>query len=391
MRRRLLDADRLVSAVAAGRRRGAAPACRRAEVRYVDLKAGRRLQVTTYDDTQAHTANHDAEAAAAAVDALLGKPFGNWHVETTAEVLQLRVTKKGAASVHLRAREGAPPERGHDRDKARLVAEDDPLLLALGIATPEGRVKPSRRDKYHQVEELVRLLDATVSEALAKGHLRTPTPAEPLAGRRPRVRQRLPHLRGAPPASRAARAAGQPGRGRHQGTVATPQRRGRRPVRAGGVRGALRRGPDRRGRARPGARGGPGAARVRHRHRRRAGPRPRLAGLGGAGRALLPPRHRGPAAAAPRGRARLPADPRRHPARAVRRHAHRRAAVGAAARRGLSRRRGGVRRQRAHPAQHAAPRRAHRRPVSDGTGGVRRPRRGLGGPPEARRLVGGEG
>ncbi|MEZ5094064.1 SAM-dependent methyltransferase [Nocardioides sp.] len=182
VRARVLDADRLVGAVAAGRRRGEQPTWRRAELRYVDLKAGRRLQVTTYDATQAHTANHaPGPDAVAAVDALLDEPFGNWRVETTAEVLQLRVTKKGAASVHLDARDGAaPPERRHDRDKPRLIAEDDPLLVALGISTAEGRVKASRRDKYHQVEELVRLLDATVSEALAKGHLRTPSTDQPL-------------------------------------------------------------------------------------------------------------------------------------------------------------------------------------------------------------------
>ena len=70
VRARALDADRLVGAVAAGRRRGEHPTWRRAELRYVDLKAGRRLQVTTYDATQAHTANHAPGAdAVAAVDA----------------------------------------------------------------------------------------------------------------------------------------------------------------------------------------------------------------------------------------------------------------------------------------------------------------------------------
>ena len=43
----LLDPERLIRAVAAGRRRGRTPRWRRAELRYVDLKAGRRLQVTT--------------------------------------------------------------------------------------------------------------------------------------------------------------------------------------------------------------------------------------------------------------------------------------------------------------------------------------------------------
>ncbi len=87
---------------------GPQPRWRRAELRYVDLKAGRRLQVTAYDETQAHTANHEAAEAAAAVDALLGEPFGNWHVDTVEETLQLRVTKKGEAMVHVSAREGGP-------------------------------------------------------------------------------------------------------------------------------------------------------------------------------------------------------------------------------------------------------------------------------------------
>jgi SAM-dependent methyltransferase len=181
VRERLLDEGALVRAVAAGRRRGAAPMWRRGEFRYVDLKAGRRLQITTYDATQAHTANHTpGPAAAEAVDALLAEPFGNWHVETTTEVLQLRVTKKGAAVLHRRGREVAVPERSHDRDKQRLIPEDDPLLVALGIASAGGRVKAARRDKYHQVEELARLLDVTVAEALENGHLRRPTPEEPL-------------------------------------------------------------------------------------------------------------------------------------------------------------------------------------------------------------------
>jgi SAM-dependent methyltransferase len=182
VRRRLLDESALVSGVAAGRRRGGHPTWRRVELRYVDLRAGRHLQVTTFDDTQAHTANHPTGPAAAdAVDSLLAEPFGNWHVETTTDSLQLRVTKKGAASVHLRARAvEASARRDHDRAKDRLLPEDDPLLVALGISTPDGRVRASRRDKYRQVEELVRLLDATVSEAMAKGHLRRPTVDEPL-------------------------------------------------------------------------------------------------------------------------------------------------------------------------------------------------------------------
>jgi SAM-dependent methyltransferase len=182
MREHLLDPDALVKAVASGRQKGTRPTWRRAELRYVDLKAGRHLQVTTYDDTQAHTANHAVgDAARDAVDALLDEPFGSWHVDTTTQSHQLRVTKKLEAVVHTTDRvEPVEVERGHDRDKPRLLPEDDPVFVALGISEESGRLKPSRQAKYRQVEEFLRLLDASITDALDKGHLRRPTAEDPL-------------------------------------------------------------------------------------------------------------------------------------------------------------------------------------------------------------------
>ena len=182
LRGRLLDPDNLVRAVASGRQKAAQPRWRRVELRYVDLKAGRHLQVTAYDETQAHTSNHAAgDAARDAVDDLLDEPFGNWHVETSGETTQLRVTRKGEALVNTTARrEPTQVDHGHDRDKDRLLPEDDPLFTALGLADADGRLKPSRRDKYRQVEEFLRLLDSAVTEAIDKGQLRRPTPEAPL-------------------------------------------------------------------------------------------------------------------------------------------------------------------------------------------------------------------
>ena len=181
IRDHLLDPDSLVRGLGSGRQKGQQPRWRRAELRWVDLKAGRHLQVTTYDATQAFVANHPVgDAAGAAVDALLAEPFGNWHVETTTEVHQLRVTKKLDAITHTSGR-AAPVEavRAHDREKERLLPADDPVLVALGLADAEGRIKPSRQAKYRQVEEFVRILDTSITEALGN-QLRTPTPDDPL-------------------------------------------------------------------------------------------------------------------------------------------------------------------------------------------------------------------
>ncbi len=179
----LLDEAGLVRAVASGRRRNTQPRWRRAELRYVELKSGRHLQVTAYDETQAFTANHAGDDRAAAVDDLLATPFSNWHVETTTGTLQLRVTKKGQAMAHrsaAAAAESTQVDLAHDRSKQRLLPPHDPVLRVLGIADENGRVKPSRQAKYRQVEEFLRALDAAIGDAVAAGALRTPTEDAPL-------------------------------------------------------------------------------------------------------------------------------------------------------------------------------------------------------------------
>ena len=100
----------------------------------------------------------------------------------------------------------------------------------------------------------------------------------------------------------------------------------------------------------------------------------------GAGRAVLPPRHRRPAAQGADARAVRDAHPARHPPRAARGHPDRRAARVADAAAGLPRRRRAVRREPAHPAQHDAARGPHRRPGQGrlGAQGVRRAGHDLG-------------
>ena len=178
----LLADDRLVRAIASGRRRAAVPPWRRVELRWVDLKAGRHLQIVRYDATQAHTANHLVGGAAEeAVDALLAESFGNWTVETAERQLSLRVTKKGDAAVHTQARaQEAPVDRGHDRAKDRMLPEDDPVFAALGLADAQGRIKPSRMAKYRQVEDFLRILDRSIANAMGRSRLRKPTPEDPL-------------------------------------------------------------------------------------------------------------------------------------------------------------------------------------------------------------------
>ena len=155
VRAMLLDGRTLVRAVASGRRRAQHPRWRRVDLRPVDLKGGRHLQVVATTDGAPTTANHPfGDGAEKAVDELLAEPFGNWHVQTTAETLQLRVTKKGEAQVS-RTAEVAEQRTGHDRERQHLIDPGDPLFRVLGAGAAKRR----------QVDAFLRALQPAVEEA----------------------------------------------------------------------------------------------------------------------------------------------------------------------------------------------------------------------------------
>ncbi len=173
VRAALLDSGTLVRAVASGRQRGGATQFRRVEARYVDLNAGLRLQVTSYDDTQAFTRNAEpGPDVDRLVDDLLAAGYATWHVEGAAETLQLRVTKKGRPLLHAVRTAGDEqhvPERRHDRAKQRRLGEADPVFSMLGITTSEGVVKPTRAAKFRQVQDLLAAIDPLVDDAVTLG------------------------------------------------------------------------------------------------------------------------------------------------------------------------------------------------------------------------------
>jgi SAM-dependent methyltransferase len=149
----LLD-PALTRAVAAGQRRGNPPSVDRAELRPVTLKGGPRLQIVTHG-ARPYTRNVPFGAeAAAAVDALLAEPFGNWHVETASATVQVRVTKKGDAQVHRAAPAPASAPQSHDRAKRWLLDPGDPLFTVVGGTAAKRR----------QVDAFLRALAATLPD-----------------------------------------------------------------------------------------------------------------------------------------------------------------------------------------------------------------------------------
>ena len=167
----------LVRVVLSGRRRNMQVEHERIDIRPVLLKDDLKIQVSYSDGRQMTSKNFSA--ADAPFNELMRSGYANIHLETTSETISVRISKKGEPLVH-REKVAKEQELAHDRSKSRLLDAADPFLIAVGISDKSGAVKPSKMDKYLQVEEFLRILMPTLNAAISAGHIHTPTDAQPL-------------------------------------------------------------------------------------------------------------------------------------------------------------------------------------------------------------------
>lgn len=174
----ILDVSRLVRVVLSGRRRNMQPDFERVDIRPVNLKGIIHLQFSHSDGRAATVKNLLPESDS--ISALLANGYANILVESISGATSIRVTKSGQALVH-RAEKSIAQDMSHDVKKPRLLDSSDPFLLEVGITDQNGVVKPSKSDKYLQVEEFLRILAPTLMSAIASGQIVKPTAANPLS------------------------------------------------------------------------------------------------------------------------------------------------------------------------------------------------------------------
>ena len=174
---KILDTTTFVRAVLSGRRRNMSVDFERIDIRPVEIKGVLHLQLMQNDGRATTTKN--LLPSALEVDQLLTTGYANILVESTQEAYSIRVTKSGDAQVHTEKR-ALEQNFSHDKKKDRLLDASDPFLREVGIADAKGVIKPSRQDKYKQVEEFLRLLSPALNAAIEAGQIHKPTPANPL-------------------------------------------------------------------------------------------------------------------------------------------------------------------------------------------------------------------
>jgi len=174
---KILDTATFVRAVLSGRRRNMQVDFERIDIRLVEIKGVLNLQLMQNDGRATTTKNLLPEQLA--VDELLDSGYANITVESTYEAYSVRITKSGEAQVHTEKRE-SEQNLAHDKKKDRLLDSNDPFLREVGMADAKGVIKPSRQDKYKQVEEFLRLLSPTLNAAIEAGQIHKPTAQNPL-------------------------------------------------------------------------------------------------------------------------------------------------------------------------------------------------------------------
>ena len=154
-----IKAPNFVRAVLSGRRRNLTPSAERIDIKPVLIKGEEKLQIQSTDGRQVTTKNLSANELDFAE--FLGQGFANLLAESTSESYSVRISKKDEALVTI-GRVKLERDLTHDRQKQRLLPEDNRIFALLGMHDGYKRIKPSKMDKYRQVEEFLRLLRPTL-------------------------------------------------------------------------------------------------------------------------------------------------------------------------------------------------------------------------------------
>ena len=163
--------------VLSGRRRNMQTDCERIDIRPVSIKEKLHFQVSTSDGRAVTTKNYTPTDLP--ISDFIRSGYANILIECIEESFTLRITKKDEPLISITSGAGTV-DLAHDKKKERLLDAGDPFLREVGISDASGQIKPSKSDKYRQVEEFLRLLTPTLTSAIEAGQIKKPTSADPL-------------------------------------------------------------------------------------------------------------------------------------------------------------------------------------------------------------------
>ena len=136
-------------------------------VRPIKIQDQKKIQFTYFDTRQDITKNDTLKNSVTKLNELFDIAFSNIHLQTTTHDLHIRITKKQKVFLKKSApsRQEQTPDLQHNRIKRHPISADAPdsFLQGIGIMDKNGQVKPTRQDKFRQINEFLKQLQETLS------------------------------------------------------------------------------------------------------------------------------------------------------------------------------------------------------------------------------------
>ena len=159
-----IKSENFVRAVLSGRRRNMQTEYERIDIKPVLIKEELKWQIISSDGKKDITKNVEIDFN---FIQLFSSGYANLVVDTQTESYQVRISKKDEALVSV-SKVNLSRDLSHDRQKQRMLAESNQVFKALDMSDLLGRIKPSKMDKYKQVDEFLRLISQTLDTELLK-------------------------------------------------------------------------------------------------------------------------------------------------------------------------------------------------------------------------------
>lgn len=163
---RALEAQQFDNLLLAGYR-GPDPGLQRLAVRAIVLRGQPYLSLVYSHERRDLTRNLPVAECLAELRALLGpQGFGNAHLHTRDQELQLALSRKGRWSLRVGRRTVAAPAESalqHNREKQRPLSLDRPFLSELGVADAQHRLVPAMARKWKQINRFLEVIGAALA------------------------------------------------------------------------------------------------------------------------------------------------------------------------------------------------------------------------------------
>ena len=159
-----IKSENFVRAVLSGRRRNMQTEYERIDIKPVLIKEELKWQIISSDGKKDITKNVEIDFN---FIQLFSSGYANLVVDTQTESYQVRISKKDEALVSV-SKVNLSRDLSHDRQKQRMLLESNQVFKALDMSDLLGRIKPSKMDKYKQVDEFLRLISQTLDAELLK-------------------------------------------------------------------------------------------------------------------------------------------------------------------------------------------------------------------------------